>query len=202
MQRAIVVTTAVILAVMVAAPAMAGPPAHRTGFYIGLGMGLGMATWDWADPSQFGSAPSEWAGTANFHLGGALRENLVLGAEFQGWAKKWRVERSTGEQLGDVTVQMGSLTFAATWWPGNVGYYLRGGIGIGRARMELDDGNVTVKPAADTGLALLGAMGYEWRITDRFALGPQLEVVYLGVDGDIFGNATVLDGSIQFNWYW
>jgi hypothetical protein len=202
MQRVAGIVVLVVLVIVLAVPVGAGPPAHRTGFFIGFGLGFGMATWDWADPEQFGSAPSEWAGTGNLHLGGALREDLVLGAEFQGWAKKWRVERSTGEQLADLTVQMGSLTFAATWWPGNVGYYLRGGIGIGRAQVELEDEDGTVKPGPDTGLALLGAMGYEWRIAEKFALGPQVEVVYLGVDGDIFGNATVFDGSIQFNWYW
>jgi hypothetical protein len=188
--------------ILIAAPAPAGPPAHRTGFFIGFGMGLGMASWQWADPSEYGSSPSESAGTGNFRLGGAVRDDLVLGAEFQGWAKKWRIETSAGDRLGDATVQMGSLTFAATWWPGNVGAYIRGGLGIGRARVELDDGNTSVTPDADTGLALLWALGYEWRVTDKFALGPQAEVVYLGVDGDIFGNATVLDGSIQFNWYW
>ena len=202
MQHPRVLAAVVVFAFMAAAPAMAGPPPHRTGFFIGFGMGFGMATWEWADPERFGSAPNEWAGTANIHLGGAIREDLVLGAEFQGWAKKWRIERSTGEQLGDATVQMGSLTFAATWWPGNAGLYIRGGAGVGRAMLELDDGSVTVKPSPDSGPALLGAAGYEWRITETFALGPQVEVVYLLLDGDIFGNTTVLDGSMQFNWYW
>jgi len=197
-------TIVVAMAVMaaLAAPVMAGAPAHRTGFFIGFGLGFGNAVWDWADPSVYGSSPDERAGTGSFRLGGALREDLVLGVEFQGWAKKWRVETSTGDQLGDVTVQMGSVSIAATWWPGNVGGYIRGGVGIGRAGVELDDGNVSVKPDADIGPALLGAVGYEWRVAGKFALGPQVEVVYLGVDGDIFGNAMVLDASIQFNWYW
>jgi len=202
MKRSLAIVAAAALATALAPAAMAGPPAHRTGFFIGFGLGFGSASWHWADSSEYGSSPDERAGTANFRLGGAIREDLVLGAEFQGWAKKWRIETSTGVQLGEATVQIGSVSLAATWWPGNVGAYIRGGVGIGRAQVELDDGNITVKPSADTGLALLGAVGYEWRITDKFALGPQAEIVYLGVDGEIFGNAMIIDGSIQFNWYW
>ena len=159
MKRFLTIAAAAAMAAALSAPATAGPPAHRDGFFIGFGLGFGNARWDWADSSEHGASPNERAGTANFRLGGAIREDLVLGAEFQGWAKKWRIETSTGERLGDATVQMGSLTLAATWWPGNVGAYIRGGVGVGRAWLELDDGTITVKPDADTGLALLGALG-------------------------------------------
>lgn len=189
---------AVLVAVSLVATAAAGPPPHRGGFYVGVGMGFGNASWEWADTSRYGTAPDEWAGSLNLRLGHALRDDLVLGAEFQGWAKKWFVDSDSIQ----ATVQMGSIMLAATWWPGNVGPYLRAGAGVGRARAELTDGILAYETGTDTGPALLGAVGYEWRAAEAFAVGAQVEYVYLALDGDVFGDTTVLDGSIQFNWYW
>ena len=51
-------------------------------------------------------------------------------------------------------------------------------------------------------LGLLGATGYEWRVTDKFAVGPQVGIVYLPIDSDLIKRAAIGDVSVQFNWYW
>jgi hypothetical protein len=193
---------AMVVSMCLVARAPAGPPAHRGGLFIGVGMGFGNASWEWADTSNYGTSPDEWAGTINIQLGGALRDDLVLGATFQGWSRKWIVESPAGVQLGEAAVQMGSITLGATWWPGNVGPYVRAGIGMGRGKIELTNGILVANSGSDTGPALLGAAGYEWRAAGAFAVGAQVEYVYLGLDGDAFQSAAVLDGSIQFSWYW
>lgn len=197
-----IVVVAAVTLVSLVGTALAGLPAYRNGFCVGVGMGFGNASWEWSDSSSFGTRPDEWAGTLNVQIGGALRDDLVLGAAFQGWAKKWIVASDSGVTLGEATVQMGSLTLAVTWWPKNVGAYVRVGAGVGRAQVKLTNGILTNRPGPDTGPAFLGALGYEWRAAEAFAVGAQIETVYLAIDGDIFGNVTVLDGSIQFSWYW
>jgi hypothetical protein len=45
-------------------------------------------------------------------------------------------------------------------------------------------------------------MGYEWRLTQKFALGPQVEFVYLNIGGDLVDTANFFDATLGFNWYW
>ncbi|MCH7548950.1 MAG: autotransporter domain-containing protein [Candidatus Krumholzibacteriota bacterium] len=101
---------------------------------------------------------------------------------------------------------MGTLTLGATYFPGNIGLYVRGGVGAAIGRSDVDEITATLLqvPGETTefGPALLAAVGYEWRVTDRFAVGPQVEITYAAIDGDLIGEPLVVDGSIQFNWYW
>jgi hypothetical protein len=53
----------------------------------------------------------------------------------------------------------------------------------------------------DNGFGLLGAFGYEWRLTPKFAMGPEVEFVYLNVGGE-FGAANYVSGTWMLNWYW
>jgi hypothetical protein len=198
-------TTSIVLAALVAAAVPAQSRPHdRNGFFLGFGFGGGGAWWDWAD-TDAGDNASEGSGTLNIRVGGAIRDDLVLGAELQAWSKGWTLASGTGVDLGDLTISLGTLTFAATWFPGNLGVFLRGGVGLASARTEVSTeagGLVISGTNTDTGIGLLGASGYEWRVTDKFAIGPQVEVAYLGIDGDLIRDPVVLDVSVQFNWYW
>jgi hypothetical protein len=193
----------VLLIAATASQAWALKPHDRGGFYIGFGLGAGAAGWDWA--FDLDDEPSEGSGVLHFRIGGAIRDDLTLGFESSTWVKEWDIE-GAGLDVGDATISFNAATFAATWFPGNVGFFLRGGIGIGSARTEvsvdlLGDLSVTYDET-DSGLAVLGATGYEWRLTDKFALGPEVEVFFLGVDGSVVENVVVVDGSLEFTWYW
>lgn len=193
-------TTVIILA---AAAAHAGEPPNRTGFFIGFGLGAGNASWDWAAIS---GDESEGSGVGNFRLGGAVREDLVLGLETWAWAKNWDILLD-GTEIAELQITFAATTFAATYFPGNKGAFIRGGIGFASAKTELKSdlgsgASVTFDPGTDTGVALLAATGYEWRLTRKFALAPQVQLVYLGISGDVIDGVLGIDGTLQFNWYW
>jgi hypothetical protein len=190
-------------AMLLAAPAatMAGDHEHtRSGFFVGFGLGSGNAAWDWTDPDT-GRNPSENSGILNFRIGGAVRDNLILGLEGTAWAKRWDVQNSSGAALGEITVTFVLTTFGVTFFPGNNGFYLKGGVGVASAVPKIEFGTAPTSET-DRGYGLLGALGYEWRLTQKFALAPQVEVAYLGIDGDVFQDVAIVDGSVQMNWYW
>jgi len=186
-----------------ASTASALEPHERNGFFIGFGLGAGNASWDWSFQSS--DSPSEGSGTIDFRIGGAIRSDLVLGFESSSWVKDYDLGAG-GTKVGDAKVTFSTALFAATWFPGNQGFYMRGGVGVGTARGEV---NVDVPgfeflslESDDSGVAVLAALGYEWRLSRKFAIGPQVESFFLGIDGDIVDNVAVVDGSVQFNWYW
>lgn len=191
------------VSVVGASDALATKPHDRGGFFIGFGLGIGVAGWEWAFESD--DDPSEGSGVAQFRLGGALRDNLVLGLELSSWVKNWDLE-SGALDVGDAKATFSAATFAATWFPNNVGFFVKGGLGIGTARGEVDLEIPGLElfsiDETDKGLAMLAGTGYEWRLTDKFALGPQAEVVVLAIDGEIVNNVVFIDGALQFNWYW
>lgn len=193
----------VVALLLGATSAGATKPHDRGGFFIGFGLGVGAAGWDWAN--DLDDEPGEGSGVAQFRLGGALRDNLVLGFELSSWVKKWELQ-SGSLDVGDVTANFSAATFAATWFPGNVGFFVKGGVGAATAKGEVDIDIPGLEflsfDEVDEGLALLAATGYEWRLTDKFALGPQVEVVFLAIDGDVVKDVVFIDGAMQFNWYW
>jgi hypothetical protein len=93
-----------------------------------------------------------------------------------------------------------------TFYPGNVGFFVRGGVGFGSVSFEaqLDEGPLAgfTLNKDETGLGLLAAAGYEVRLSRKFALGPQVDYAYLFVGGDLVDSANFVNGSLQFNWYW
>jgi hypothetical protein len=148
---------------------------------------------------------SEVSGVGQFRLGGALRDDLILGMEASTWVKEYDLEVG-GAKVGDAKTTFGAAVFAATWFPGNRGYFLRGGVGVASARGEVDievTGLLDLSlDETDRGIALLAATGYEWRLTEKFAIGPEVEVFFMGVSGDVAEDIVVVDGAVEFNWYW
>jgi hypothetical protein len=49
---------------------------------------------------------------------------------------------------------------------------------------------------------MIGAMGYEMRVTSRFALGAEGDVVYLGVSGEAIDTVFGYGIAVELNWYW
>jgi hypothetical protein len=185
-----------VLVVMGASEATARRSHDRGGFYIGFGLGVGAAGWDWAFESE--DDPGEGSGVLHFRIGGAIRDDLTLGFESSSWVKDWDLV-ALGLDLGDAKANFNAATLAVTWFPGNVGFFMKGGVGIATARGEVEFLSID---ETDKGVAVLGAAGYEWRLTDKFALGPEVEVFFLGIDGDLVKDVVVVDGAMEFTWYW
>lgn len=177
-------------------PAQAGThPPTRNGFMIGFGVGgasLGLQD----------AGSREGSVTANFRIGYAVRQDLVLHYEGNGWAKT--VSTTFGQSgdaisFSDVIWTFSTSTAALTYYPANTGIFLRGGIGIGSAHVQVETGGLKVSHD-ESGFGFILAGGYEGRLSKKFALAPQVEYSYQ--DLDTFKSSDMVGGSLGFNWYW
>lgn len=195
-----------ILALGLTTPALAAEPHERNGFLIGFGVGGGSAEVNFDNDGESVSSDRQGGGAGAFRIGFALRPDLTLALESSGWVHKETVV-ILGEDV-DATWSLSSTVAGLTWYPQAGGFYLRGGLGIGRVALELEDGGFNFT-ADDTGLGLLGGLGYEWRLTQKFALGPQLTAGFINLGEEEADDGTTLDTSfnfvnveLAFNWYW
>ena len=185
-----VCATAALACFLCAGSAFAGShPQDHHGFFIGFNLGAGTAQ----VKSDGESSDHEWGGAGNFRLGGAVKNNLLLGGEFTGWTK---------DQDGS-TVSLSTALFAVTYYPAeDTGFFVRGGMGFGSSHFSVDLSNGFTQSKDETGFALALASGYEWRLTKKFALGPQVEFNWLDIGGDLVDTANFFDATLGFNWYW
>ncbi len=169
------------------AQAGGGHPHERNGFFIGVGAGAGSG-------AVSNGSNRESGANGLLRVGGALRDDLVLGFEGAAWTH-------TENQFGlDVTVTFSLALFAATYYPGDMGLYVKGGVGFARVSAEAVAGNLAVTTTAD-GWGMMGAAGYEWRLTRKFALGPEVQLAYLDV-GEGVDTADWFAALLAANWYW
>lgn len=162
-------------------------PHERHGFMIGFGLGGGSAGIKDVGERKGG-------GTGNFRIGYAVRPDLVLAFEGAAWSKTVR------EGVDDVTWTFSTGAAALTYFPSNTGVFIRGGLGFGTASAQIVENNVRVS-ADKTGLGLVVAGGYEWRLTKKFAIGPQVEFTYQH-EGGAIESTNVIGGGLNLNWYW
>jgi len=191
---------ALALAVVAVATDRARAEPHtRTGFFVGFGLGSSNASWNWS-----GGRSSEWSGGGSLRLGMALANDLLLGVEAWRWAHDYQIETSTAPV--PVEARLTAATLAATYFPGNAGFFLRGGVGVADGRVDVSPPSGVSFPVSgqtqDTGLAIIGALGYETRLTSTFALGAEGDVVYLGVGGEAIDTVFGYGIAVELNWYW
>ena len=89
-----------------------------------------------------------------------------------------------------------------TYFPQNVGVYIRGGIGVAAASVEVQPSGGPTVSDTEYGFGMIGAAGYEWRLTRKFALGPQLQWAYLNIDDQVTESIDFFSATLQANWYW
>jgi hypothetical protein len=177
--------------------AVRADPHVRNGIYAGIGYGGSWGTIELGDNQQ-----SEVSGTLNVRAGWALRQDLLLGAEYMRWAKDYEYKTLQGSIPYRVTLS--GAVAAVTYFPGNVGFMLRGGLGVADASVGIEETSFSSAAdiSPDPGLAVLLAAGYEVRLTTKFALGADLDTLYLGVSDDALDRAYVYGANLQLNWYW
>jgi len=142
-----------LVCTLFAADAAAGTHPHsRKGFFMGFGLGGGIANVDLVGVS---GEDTENGGVVFLRLGGAIRDDLILGLETSGWVKEETVNGVSSDST------LGHVSAALTWFPGNMGVYLRGGVGLAYSSFEMRRNGVRVLNEED-GFALIGALGYEW----------------------------------------
>jgi hypothetical protein len=161
-----------LLTALLATSAFAQHAQTRQGFWFGGGMGygsLGLSCTGCADVGREGGL----SGYAK--LGGALRQNILLGVEGNMWTK----------DEGSATITMGNFSGAAYWYPmATQGLFVKGGVGY--SNLRVDDG---ASDAADSGFGLLAGVGYDIRVGRNLSMTPVANWFRGGFDG---GSANVL----------
>jgi hypothetical protein len=155
---------AACLLIAVASPTLARAqrPQPRSGFWLGIGTGVGSFGCSECDGRLSG-------GTADISLGGTLSPHVLLGGGITLWAKS-----ANG-------VTLSSLTLVATirYYPVvTSGFQLIGGLGLGET--SIDQSYLTVSSSGTA--ASLGA-GYDVRIARNVSLTPFLQAHVIALDG-------------------
>lgn len=198
MRPAMLVTACCVVVAFAMPVRTLAEPHVRDGFFLGVGFGGGSASVGWYDDRRV-----EWSGTINARAGHAIDTHLVLGAEVWYWAKDYEIARSDGDVPVELRFTAGTL--AATWFPDGGGFFVRAGAGLAVGHLNaLPPAGSSFPETAerDTGIAALAAMGYEFRITEEFALGAEGDFVYMGVSSGAIDTVIGYDVNAQLNWYW
>lgn len=134
----------------------------RRGFWLGLGVGAGGESYDLQPGTGYSSVL--YRPTISVRLGGTVSQHLRLGGEVLSWIN----------ENGPAVESLSSALFVAQFYPAaSTGFYLKGGLGIGRNAVDFEDGYGT----GDTGFAGLVGAGYELRLGRRIYLNPVVDFV-------------------------
>jgi hypothetical protein len=149
------------------------PESSRRGFWLGLGLGAGGESFD-LNPTD-GYSDLLYRPTVSLRLGGTVSQQLRLGGEVLSWIN----------DVGPAVESLSSALFIAQLYPfSSSGFYLKGGLGIGRNVVDFDDGF----DQGDTGFAGLLGAGYELRLSRRFYLNPTIDLVGHRYDNGVVGD--------------
>jgi hypothetical protein len=149
------------------------PESSRRGFWLGLGLGAGGESFDLSQSD--GYSDFLYRPTVSLRLGGTVRQHLRLGGEVLSWIN----------DVGPAVESLSSALFIAQLYPFSTsGFYVKGGLGIGRNSVNFDDGF----DQGDTGFAGLLGAGYELRLSRRFYLNPTIDLVGHRYDNGVVGD--------------
>ena len=175
----------VTLTLVPAIPAQAGQWAHeRDGIVLGFGLGAGTAGVNVTDVDS----DREGGLAGGLRIGYAFTPELAVGLDGTFWTK----------EVDNETWSFSVGAAALTYYPGAKGFFVRGGVGVGTMEFETEQGGVTYS-ASDDGIGFLLGAGYEWRLTRKFALGPQVDYSYAKVNDDI--SLSYVNVTVGLNWY-
>jgi hypothetical protein len=150
-----------------AAPAQPESP-RRSGFWLNVGFGWGSAD---QNCDNCGSTSSESGLSGQLALGATLSPSFLLGVESNGWYKEENSIQST----------LGTLAAVAYFYPSRTGnLFVKGGVGL--ASYRFSNGN----SIDDTGVGLLGGVGYDIPLGRKFSITPVAAFQY-GIMGDANG---------------
>ncbi len=160
---------------------------RRSRLYVGASVGLGGMHDDMDGPFGFGDGNADGASLASdLVIGGFVRPNLVIAGTMSiDWVQEPSVEFN-GTDISD-RVSVGVLFTAGavvdfSLRPHGSGFHFRGGLGF--SRLGVTDEMGTQYDQTPDGLSLLGAAGYEWRVSPEWGIGVLLRVVSAFIDGD------------------
>lgn len=175
---------ALVVVAAAARPAVAEiHPSVRQGWLLGLGVGGGSAQ----DTGGGGSSDRESGAAASVRVGYAFDPRLSLELDGTGWTR----------EQGGTRVIFSVWAPTLNYYPGQEGLVLRAGVGWGSGEALQQSGNVTIS-TRESGLGVLAGVGYEFRVTRRLALGPQIHGGWMDLDSF---NANWVTFDLGFHWY-
>ena len=128
-------------------------PHTREGFWFNLGFGVGSLGCSECEDAR------ETGPTGGLALGGTLSNQWLIGAFSNGWTKT----------IDGATVTAGTLVVGARFYPSATGgFFLLGGIGIGRLEIEVPG----FGSAAENGSGALLGLGWDIRIAPNVSATP------------------------------
>lgn len=149
------------------APALAGEwPHERSGFVVGLHLGVGRSEIETALVNEPGGAAA--GGAATLRVGYAVAPELVLAAEAHGWSN---------DSFG-VTQSLSLAGIGLIWYPQRGGLFVRGTLGGGETVYRSDSTNDVTLEGPAIGLGV----GYEWRVTRHVAIASELDLARTDFD--------------------
>ena len=225
MKRTVLFTLlAIVVLGFVADAAYALKPHNRKRWLVGISLGVGPGKVSVLDPTAGDQVyyNTDWQEgmTPGFRFGWIFVPNrLMLSFENKQWINEQGAPGALENEDRIIKLRTNAqhYSLALTWFPGSItgptgGIYLRGGAGWANARFtvldaldEKDEHGNTFEELFlndDSGLALFGEMGYEFRIFSPFAAGVGVSYNYLDLpDGLIFKDAKTLAVGMTLNWY-
>jgi len=168
------------------------PPTERYGLTLGFGLNLGGMDTDSNLSSCRGCDYDPAAVGLDFHIGGMI--NPMLAGLFELWFMGQSID------AGGTTTLIQSMVMGAIQYWFTPQFWVKGGIGFAGLQIQYDDGYAYGEEDLGTGLALMGAAGFEILHSTQFAIDLQLRLgsgSYDGIDEQV---NTAMFG-IGFNWY-
>lgn len=171
-----------------------GPPpvAERRGLAIGFGFGIGGMEAESGPLRCDGCDFDPIAGGIDFHIGAMINPRMAILFELQG----------TGQTLDDQgfeTLTQVMLMGAVQYWA-TPQLWVKGALGTSHLGISYDDGYQSDSAELDSGLGVMGAVGYELLSSPQFAIDLSLRLSsarYDGLDDSIHSGLV----GVGFNWY-
>jgi len=171
-----------VASLLFAAPAMA----QGNGFTAGVGLGVGHQVFS---PDDRSSESENGLGGPTLKIGGFVQPNLAILFKATGTF----TFPDSGVSGVDQTISHHLVGPAVQFWPTQA-VFLEGGVGYSRIAITIEGGGEKFE-LTDTGVGLMGAVGYMFWQQDGHALGVSLDLAGGSHDG---GNA--YSASVLFNW--
>jgi hypothetical protein len=168
------------------------PDPYRRGLTLGVGIGLGAMNSDSALTECFDCNYDPIAVSFDFHIGGMINPQLAILGEVY-----WHAQNIDAD--GFNWLSQGMLLGAVQFWV-TPQLWLKGGLGFATLDTHYDDGYEYDDQNVDTGVAVLGAAGFEVLSAPWFSVDIQARLATGSYDG-IDEQVSVGTVGVGFNWY-